>query len=128
MELLDNFNVLDGKIHLNTHEIIIRRYKNADKDAYTDNVYYADAERVTELETNIVPKHQLMEILSKSELDNEQYAYMEGIVLRTQDFGKEIKEIAEYGSLEAYEASLPEATDSFKLDTDYRLSKLELGL
>lgn len=128
MELLDNFNVVDGKIHLNTHEIVIRRYKNADKDAYTDKVYYADAERVTELETNIVPKHQLMEILSKTELDNNRYAYMEGIVLRTQDFGKEIEEIAGYGSLEAYEASLPEATDSFKLDTDYRLSKLELGI
>jgi hypothetical protein len=41
---------------------------------------------------------------------------------------KEILEIVNYGSIEAYKASLPEATDDFKIDTDYRLSKLELGI
>ena len=61
-------------------------------------------------------------------LDTSAYAWMEGIVLRTDNHAKEIEEIASYGSLEAYKASLPESTDEFKLDTDFRLSKLELGL
>ena len=54
--------------------------------------------------------------------------YAEGIKLRTSDENKEILEIVNYGSIEAYKASLPEATDDFKIDTDYRLSKLELGI
>ena len=61
-------------------------------------------------------------------LDNEQYSYMSGLEVKTQDFNKEINEIASYGSKEAYEASLPQAQDEFNLDMDYRMSKMELGL
>ena len=53
---------------------------------------------------------------------------MSGLEVKTQDFNKEINEIASYGSKEAYEASLPEAQDEFNLDMDYRMSKIELGL
>ena len=53
---------------------------------------------------------------------------MNGLEVKTQDFNKEITEIASYGSKEAYEASLPEAQDEFNLDMDYRMSKMELGL
>lgn len=128
MELLDNFTAKGGKIHLNAYEIIVRYYKNSEKETYTDKTYYADEERANELETDIVPKHQLMEIVSKTKLDNERFAYMEGIALKTQDFNKEIAEIASYGSLEAYEASLPESQDAFNMDIDYRISKIELGI
>ena len=128
MELLDNFTAKGGKIHLNAYEIIVRYYKNSEKETYTDKTYYADEEQANELETDIVPKHQLMEIISKTKLDNERFAYMEGITLKTQDFTKEIAEIASYGSLEAYEASLPESQDAFNMDIDYRISKIELGI
>ena len=128
MELLDNFTAKGGKIHLNAYEIIVRYYKNSEKETYTDKTYYADEEQANELETDIVPKHQLMEIVSKTKLDNERFAYMEGITLKTQDFTKEIAEIASYGSLEAYEASLPESQDAFNMDIDYRISKIELGI
>ena len=75
-----------------------------------------------------IPKHQLLEKISKTIIDVSNYAWAEGIKLRTSDENKEILEIVNYGSIEAYKASLPEATDDFKIDTDYRLSKLELGI
>ena len=128
MELLDNFTAKDGKIHLNAYELIIRHYENTDKEKYADKVYYVDEERANELEVNIVPKHQLMEIVSKTELNNEQYAYREGIILKTQNFSKEIEEIASYGCKEVYEASLPEYMDDFILDMEYRMSMVELGI
>ena len=53
---------------------------------------------------------------------------MEGIKLRTDDPYTELAEIVQYGSKEAYEASLPQAQDEFNLDMDYRMSKMELGL
>ncbi len=42
-------------------------------------------------------------------------SYMSGLEVKTQDFNKEINEIASYGSKEAYEASLPQAQDEFNL-------------
>jgi hypothetical protein len=128
MEILDNFVVKDSKIHLNQYALVIRHYTALAKETYTDKIYYVDDEGAHELEVNVVPKHQLLEIISKTELDNSQYSYMEGIELKTQDFNREIEEIASYGSLEAYEASLPQAQDEFNLDMDYRMSKMELGL
>lgn len=128
MEILDNFVVKDSKIHLNQYALVIRHYTALAKETYTDKIYYVDDEGAHELEVNVVPKHQLLEIISKTELDNSQYSYMEGIELKTQDFNREIEEIASYGSLEAYEASLPQAQDEFNIDMDYRMSKMELGL
>lgn len=128
MEILDNFVVKDSKIHLNQYALVIRHYTALAKETYTDKIYYVDDEGAHELEVNVVPKHQLLEIISKTELDNSQYSYMEGLEVKTQDFNKEINEIASYGSKEAYEASLPQAQDEFNLDMDYRMSKMELGL
>ena len=53
---------------------------------------------------------------------------MSGLEVKTQDFNKEINEIASYGSKEAYEASLPEYTDEFMLDVDVRVAMLEMGV
>ena len=128
MEILDNFVVKDSKIHLNQYALVIRHYTALAKETYTDKIYYVDDEGAHELEVNVVPKHQLLEIISKTELDNSQYSYMEGIELKTQDFNREIEEIASYGSLEAYQASLPEYTDEFMLDIDVSVAMLEMGI
>ena len=52
---------------------------------------------------------------------------MEGIELKTQDFNREIEEIASYGSLEAYQASLPEYVDDFML-MECRMTMVEMGI
>ena len=128
MKLLDNFVLKDGKIHLNKYEFVIRHYKTTAKEEYIDRYYYVDEAGAEELETQRIPKHQLLKLISKTELNNEQYAYMEGIALKTQDFNKEMAEIASYGSLEAYQASLQETRDEYLLDLEYRISAMELGL
>lgn len=125
---MNRFFVKDGKIALNSHTIIVRNYCDLEKSSYGDTPYYVDADGLYELELNFVPKHKLLEIVSKIPFDNTEYEWMEGIELRSNNPAKEIAEIASYGSIEAYESSLPESTDEFKIDTDYRLSKLELGL
>ena len=118
----------DRSIGINKYCIVVRHYDSLKKDSYTDVDYYLNEEAAYELEVNVVPKHQLLEIISKTELDNSQYSYMEGIELKTQDFNREIEEIASYGSLEAYQASLPEYTDEFMLDIDVRVAMLEMGI
>ena len=40
------------------------------------DVYKRQDDRLIELETQIIPKHQLLELISKVKLDNEQYSYM----------------------------------------------------
>lgn len=115
-------------VHLNKYIFVIRDYKSVEKKEYTDNTYYLNGESAHEWEVNIIPKHTLLELIKKEELDTSAYAWMEGLPLQTENHEKELEETAACGSLEAYRASLPEANDTFRLDTDYRLSKLELGL
>lgn len=128
MEILDNFVAKDRKIHLNKYALVIRHYRALDKKTYTDKIHYVDEEEARELEVNVVPKHQLLEIISKTELDNAQYLYMEGIPLKTEDTAREIAEITAYGSKEAYEASLPEYVDDFMLDMECRMAMIEMGI
>ena len=118
----------DRSIGINKYCIVVRHYDSLKKDSYTDVDYYLNEEAAYELENNVIPKHQPLEKISKTIIDVSNYAWAEGIKLRTSDENKEILEIVNYGSIEAYKASLPEATDDFKIDTDYRLSKLELGI
>lgn len=129
MQILNNFRVTnDNKITLNKYQVVLRRYTALDKSEFEDDIRYLTEEEAHELEVNVVPKHQLLEIISKAELDNAQYSYMEGITLRTQDFNSEITEIASYGSKEAYEASLPEYMDDFMLDMECRMAMVEMGI
>ncbi len=129
MQILNNFRVTnDNKITLNKYQVVLRRYTALDKSEFEDDIRYLTEEEAHELEVNVVPKHQLLEIISKAELDNAQYSYMEGITLRTQDFNSEIAEIAAYGSKEAYEASLPEYMDDFMLDMECRMAMVEMGI
>ena len=117
MDIIDNFSIINNQICLNSYKLVIRHYKDIDKKEFVDKDYYVNDDRLIELETQIIPKHQLLELISKVKLDNEQYSYMSGLEVKTQDFNKE-----------AYEASLPQAQDEFNLDMDYRMSKMELGL
>lgn len=122
------FKVEEGKIGLNKYKISLRHYTSLEKEDYTDEEIYLDDAGLYEYEVNFVPKHRLLEIVEKTELDTSEYAWMEGIELKTDNRAQEIAEIAAYGSLEAYQASLPESQDAFNLDIDYRLSKIELGI
>ena len=129
MELIDNFYVdVDNRIQLNTYKIIVRDYKTTDKDEYTDTTYFMNDEQYTEWTENIIPKHQLLELVDKEKLDTSEFEWIAGISLKTDNHAREIAEIASHGSYEAYEASLPESQDMFNMDVDYRLSKIELGI
>ena len=95
---------------------------------YRDNTYYLNDDGYKEWTEQLIPKHKLNELVSDEVIDNTDYVWMAGIELRTSDVWREIEEIAACGSLEAYEATLPESRDAFEVETDYRLSMLELGL
>ena len=125
---MNRFYVENGKVALNTYEIVVRQYSDLEKNEYFDTRRYVNDKEAYELEVNYVPKHRLLEIVSKTAFDNSEYSWMEGIELRTADPQKEIADIVSYGSIEAYKASLPQAQDEFNLDMDYRMSKMELGL
>jgi len=124
----DIFKIENGRIRLNKYKIILRKYTSAVKDIFTDEEIYLDEGGMYEYEVNFVPKHQLLEIIVKEEVDTSEYAWMEGIEVDAKNRQKEIERIAAYGSLEAYEASLPYTDAVFKVETDFRLSKLELGI
>ncbi|MGN0106090.1 MAG: hypothetical protein ACI4A5_00150 [Hominilimicola sp.] len=129
MNILDNFYVDEtNTIQLNKYKLIVRDYKTVEKTDCTDTTYFVNEADMKEWTEQLIPKHQLLELISKEELDTSAYAWMAGIALKTDNHTKEIEEIASYGSYEAYEASLPESQDAFNMDTDYRLSKIELGI
>ena len=125
---MSRFYVESWKVALNRDDIIVRQYSDLEKNEYFDTPRYVNDKEAYELEVNYVPKHRLLEIVSKTAFDNSEYSWMEGIELRTADPQKEIADIVSYGSIEAYKASLPQAQDEFNLDMDYRMSKMELGL
>lgn len=128
MKILDNFYVCAGAIHLNKYAICLRTYKDVEKTEYKDRTIFCSEAMKKEYMEQLIPKHQLLELISIEELDNSQYSYMEGIKLKTKDTKREIEEIASYGSEEAYLASLPSANDEYLLDLDARLCLLELGI
>lgn len=118
----------DGKIQLYKYKITVRHYENLDKTEYADRDYYVDEAGAEEWEVNVIPKHQLLELVSKEELDTSEYAWLEDIELRTDDTAMEIAEIASYGSREVYNASLAEYRDEYLLDLECRVSMIELGV
>lgn len=129
MNYLDNFWVdSDNCIRLNTRVIVVRDYKTTEKKEYDDTTYYLHDRDYKEWTEQLIPQHQLLELLSDDELDTSEYTWLDGIKLRTGEYAKEIAEIAAYGSLEAYQASLSEAQDEYMLDLDSRISALELGI
>ena len=118
----------NGMIQLNKYKMTVRDYKTVEKADYTDTVYFMNEANADEWENNIIPKHQLLELVSKEELDTSKYAWMAGVELKTDNHTREIEQIASYGSIEAYTASLDTARDEYLLDLDCRVAMLELGI
>lgn len=129
MEILNNFYVDgDNRIRLNKRVIVVRDYKTPERTDYDEHTYYVNDVSNKEWTEQLIPKHQLYELISDEPLDTSKYAWMDGIQLRTDNHAKEIARIAAYGSLEAYIASLDEARDEYLLDLDCRISAVELGI
>lgn len=121
-------NIENNTLSRNTRRIVVRMYTSLERTEYTDHEMYVNAVEYKEWIEQQVAKHQLYELIEDVELDTSEYAWMDGIKLRTDNHAKEIEEIAACGSFEAYEATLPDSRDAFEVETDYRLSMLELGL
>ena len=129
MDILNHFWIdNDNRIRLNKRVIVVRDYKTVEKTDYDENTYYVNDESYKEWTEQLIPKHQLNELISDEPLDTSKYAWMDGIELRTDNHAKEIARIAAYGSLDAYNASLDEARDEYLLDLDCRISAVELGI
>lgn len=125
---INNFYDLDGVIHLNKYKIVVRYYDSVEKQTYEDVTMFLNDEGLKDMKEQHIAKHQLLELSSEEVIDTSDYEWMEGLPLQNDNPIKEIEEIYNYGSKEAYEASLPQAQDEFNLDMDYRMSKMELGL
>lgn len=125
---INNFYDLDGVIHLNKYKIVVRYYDSVEKQTYEDVTMFLNDEGLKDMKEQHIAKHQLLELISEEVIDTSDYEWMEGLPIQSDNPIKEIEEIYNYGSKEAYEASLPEAQDEFNIDMDYRMSKMELGL
>ena len=125
---INNFYDLDGVIHLNKYKIVVRYYDSVEKQTYEDVTMFLNDEGLKDMKEQHIAKHQLLELISEEVIDTSDYEWMEGLPIQSDNPIKEIEEIYNYGSKEAYEASLPQAQDEFNLDMDYRMSKMELGL
>ena len=125
---INNFYDLDGVIHLNKYKIVVRYYDSVEKQTYEDVTMFLNDEGLKDIKEQHIAKHQLLELISEEVIDTSGYEWIEGLPLQSDNPIKEIEEIYNYGSKEAYEASLPQAQDEFNLDMDYRMSKMELGL
>ena len=125
---INNFYDLDGVIHLNKYKIVVRYYDSVEKQTYEDVTMFLNDEGLKDMKEQHIAKHQLLELISEEVIDTSDYEWMEGLPIQSDNPIKEIEKIYNYGSKEAYEASLPQAQDEFNLDMDYRMSKMELGL
>lgn len=125
---INNFYDLDGVLHLNKYKIVVRYYDSVEKQTYEDVTMFLNDEGLKDMKEQHIAKHQLLELILEEVIDTSDYEWMEGLPLQSDNPIKEIEEIYNYGSKEAYEASLPQAQDEFNLDMDYRMSKMELGL
>ena len=129
MDILNNFWIdTDNRIRLNKRVIVVRDYKTTARTDYDENTHYVNDDSYKEWTEQLIPKHQLNELISDEPLDTSKYAWMDGIQLTSDNHPKEIAQIAAYGSLEAYIASLDEARDEYLLDLDCRISAVELGI
>lgn len=111
-----------------SHNYLIKDNDIALEDSYVDNYKYFLKDQVQGYLDRYVSKHKLIEVIKQEEYDNTDFKWMVGIQLRTNNPGAEIPLIYSYGSLEAYQASLPEFADNFMLDLECRVSMMELGL
>ena len=125
---INNFYDLDGVIHLNKYKIVVRYYDSVEKQTYEDVTMFLNDEGLKDMKEQHIAKHQLLELISEEVIDTSDYEWMEGLPIQSDNPIKEIEEIYNYGSKEAYEASLSEYTDEFMLDIDVRVAMLEMGI
>lgn len=118
---------LNGKIALYKYRLVVRHYSNLEKTKYADAEYFCTDEGAEELKLTI-SKHQLLSLVTEEEIDTSDYAWLEGITLTQENIAKEIADIYNYGSLEAYEASLPAATDEYLLALETEIALMRLGI
>lgn len=124
------FRVQDGKIKLIKYKAQVLNYKDIEKTELDqiDYQYLIDDDELQRLITNFINKHKKIELGTVEEVNTSEFAWMEGIRLRTDNTVVELEKIASYGNKDAYEASLEENISSMIIDNDYRISKLELGI
>lgn len=125
---MERFYADNGKLAIKSHKITMRRYTDLEKSDYQTYVEYVTDDELTEWTVNFVPKHALWEVVSVEDYDNSAYEWAEGITLRTNNYEQEIKDIIACGSIEAYEASLPEAQNELMLDMGVEIAMLKLGI
>ena len=125
---INNFYDLDGVIHLNKYKIVVRYYDSVEKQTYEDVTMFLNDEGLKDMKEQHIAKHQLLELISEEVIDTSDYEWMEGLPIQSDNPIKEIEEIYNYGSKEAYEASLSEYSDEFMLDIDVRVAMLEMGV
>ena len=129
MDILNYFWIDgDSRIRLNTRAIVVRDYKTTEKTDYDENTYYVNDASYKEWTEQLIPKHQLNELISDEPLDTSAYSWMDGIELKSDNHPKEIAQIAAYGGMDAYTASREESRDEYLLDLDCRISAVELGI
>lgn len=106
----------------------MRYYDSVEKQTYEDVTMFLNDEGLKDMKEQHIAKHQLLELISEEVIDTSDYEWMEGLPIQSDNPIKEIEEIYNYGSKEAYEASLSEYTDEFMLDIDVRVAMLEMGI
>ena len=115
-----------GKLALNTIKVIVK----VDRE-HSDPIqvhYFTGEEEYNQWVIDFLNKHASMSVASKETLDTSAVSWVDGITLRTTNYAKEVEEILSYGSREAYEASLPSATDEYLLNLEAEIALMQLGL
>lgn len=129
---MDILKIESGKIALIKHKVVIRDYHYPhDKSVspYVDIKECLTDSEWKEWSEQQIPKHARYELISHEEIDISGYAWCDGVdVSQEVDPLLTAKEMAKYRSLAEYQASLPENQAAYQLDTDFRLSKIELGI
>lgn len=117
-----------GQITLNTKKITVKIQERFNpKENIEIKEIYCSNEEAEDLINNIIPKHKLWTFVSEEDIDTTDYKWMEQLSINsTNNFQKEIQEIASYGSLEAYQASQQSSIDDYLLTLEERISTLEL--
>lgn len=124
-----NLKIENGKVTLIKHRAEIRQHYNFEHtDGITHELYLTDSEW-TEWREQQIPKHKRYELINHEDLDVSDFAWLDGAdVSGEPDPLFTANEMAKYRSREEYEASRPENQAAYQIDTDYRISKLELGI
>ena len=122
----DCIRIEQGKLTLNTIKVTVKVDREPSDPIQIH--YFKNEEEYSKWVINFLNKHAKMSEESKETLDTSAVSWVDGITLRTTNYAKEIEDILSYGSREAYEASLPSATDEYLLNLEAEIALMQLGL